>query len=72
MKNSIERDFPMPEDGAGIIKVYRQAIPAVRFIGKNFGGGRHPDWGAAWGSDFFGKIERSRGNAPGLYEDSNA
>ena len=37
MKYEIELDYPTPESGPGIIKVYKQNIPAARFIGKNYG-----------------------------------
>ena len=60
---------------AEIIKVYKQAVPAMRFIGKNCGNGQHPDWGSAWGEDVFGKIERASGGeekSHALYEDSDA
>ena len=60
---------------AEIIKVYKQAVPAMRFIGINCGSGKHPDWGKAWGSDVFGKIERASGGenkSHSLYEDANA
>ena len=74
MKYEIELDYPIPENGAGIIKVYKQAIPAMRFIGKNYGSG-HPDWGDAFGFDVFGKIERASGGedkSHTLYEDADA
>lgn len=35
MKRELEQDCPKPEKGPGFIKVYKQAIPATRFIGKN-------------------------------------
>ena len=59
MKRQLEQDYPMPESGADIIKVYIQTIPATRFIGKNFGSEQHPDWGYAWGNDVFGKAEKA-------------
>lgn len=60
---------------AEIIKVYRQSIPAMRFIGKNYGSGMHPDWGDAFASDVFGKIEKAsggEGQSHKLYEDNDA
>lgn len=75
MKYEIEVNYPTPENGPGIIKVYKQKIPAMRFMGKNYGNGKHPDWGDAFGSDVFGKIERASGGADKirtLYEDTNA
>jgi hypothetical protein len=75
MNYEIEIDYPVPEDGSGIIKVYKQKIPAMRFIGKNCGNGVHPDWGAAWGFDVFGKIEKASGGeekSHALYEDADA
>lgn len=75
MKHAIEIDFPMPEEGPGIIKVYGQAIPAVRFIGKNYGSGNRPNWGDAFGADVFGQIEMASGGeekSHALYEDNDA
>ena len=64
---------------AEIIKVYRQSIPAMRFIGKNYGNSENTDWGAIWSdafsSDIFGKVERASGGENEshlLYEDSDA
>ncbi len=75
MKYEIELDYPIPESGAGFIKVYKQKVPAMRFIGKNSGSGNHPNWGDAWGFDVFGKIESASGGVSvilTLYEDSGA
>lgn len=74
-KYEVETDYSIPENGAGIIKVYKQSIPAARFIGKNYGSGNHPDWGDAFGSDVFGKIEEVLGDEDNryiLYEDADA
>jgi len=75
MKYEIEIDHPIPENGPGIIKVYKQSVPAMRFIGYNNGSGQHPDWGTAWGLDVFGKIEQASGGEEAshlLYEDADA
>ena len=75
MKHDIEINFPLGENRSGIIKVYKQKIPAMRFIGKNYGEGNHPDWGDAFACDVFGKIERASGGedkSHTLYEDSDA
>ena len=59
---------------AEIIKVYKQAIPAVRFIGKvepNGGGG----WGEWFGNGWFDVIEKAAGGEAtvhALYEDGDA
>ena len=64
---------------AEITKVYRQTLPAMRFIGKNYGNSKNTDWGANWGdafaNDVFGKIEKASGGEAAnhaLFEDSNA
>ncbi len=64
---------------AEIIKVYKQSIPAMRFIGKNYGDSKNTDWGANWGDafdfDLFGKIEKASGGENEshlLYEDNDA
>jgi len=64
---------------AEIIKIYRQLISAMRFIGKNYGNSEHTNWGANWGdafaSDVFGKVERASGGEAQshlLYEDNDA
>lgn len=62
MIRELERDFAVPENSPGIIKVYKQTIPATRFIGKCFGSGQHPNWGFSWGNDVFGKAEGAVGN----------
>ena len=75
MKYTIEIDYPTPQNGAGIIKIYKQAVPAMRFIGKNYGSGQHPNWGDAWSLDVFGRIERASGGeekSHALYEDADA
>ena len=61
MRYEIETEYPAPESGAGIIKVYKQTVPAMRFIGKNYGSGQRPNWGDAFDCDVFGKIERASG-----------
>ena len=75
MSYEIEINYPYPESGAKIIKVYKQKVPAMRFIGKNYGSGQHPNWGDAFGFDVFGKVERASGGeeeSHKLYEDSDA
>ncbi|OGO92477.1 MAG: hypothetical protein A2Y17_11015 [Clostridiales bacterium GWF2_38_85] len=75
MKYEIEIDYSTPKNGAGIIKVYKQKVPAMRFIGKNYGSGQHPNWGDAWSFDVFGKIEKAMGGEDKshvLYEDAGA
>ena len=64
---------------AEIIKAYAQLIPAMRFIGKNYGDSKDTDWGANWGDafdfDVFGKVERASGGENKshlLYEDNDA
>ena len=51
----------------------------MRFIGKNYGNSEHTNWGANWGdafaSDVFGKVERASGGEAQshlLYEDNDA
>ena len=75
MKYEIEIDYPIPENRAGIIKVYKQKVPAMRFIGKNYGNVSYPNWDDAWSIDLFGKIEKASGGEDkihALYEDSDA
>ena len=74
MKYEIEVDYPLPQNGAAIIKVYKQTVPAMRFIGKNYGSGHHPDWGDAFHSGVFEKIEKASGGEKShtLYEDADA
>lgn len=73
MKQSI--NLSAKNDGPGIIKVYKQPLPAMRFIGKNYGTGNHPDWGDAFNCNIFGKIEDASGSeekSHSLYEDADA
>ena len=75
MNLETETDQPTVEQIEGIIKTYKQTIPATRFIGKNYGSGKHPNWGDAFGSDVFGQIETAAGGADkihALYEDADA
>lgn len=60
-----------------IKKIYRQTVPAMRFIGKkyNAAAGEWGDYGAWFGNDWFGVIERAAGGTEavrGLYEDGGA
>jgi len=64
---------------AEIIKTYKQSIPAMRFIGKNYGDSKNTNWGANWGNafetDIFGKIESASGGEVKshlAYEDNDA
>lgn len=64
---------------AEIIKTYKQSLPAMRFIGKNYGDSQYTNWGANWGNafefDVFGKVERASGGenkSHSLYEDNDA
>ncbi len=75
MHYEIEQNYSLAENESGIIKVYKQKLPALRFIGKNYGCVNHPDWGDAFGTDVFGKIERASGDEKKIltvYEDANA
>ena len=73
MKYPIDVNYPKPETGAGITRVYKQPVPAMRFVGKNYGTG-NGDWGEFWGNDWFTKIEEAAGldNVRALYEDNDA
>jgi len=71
---AIDINYPKPERGAGIIRVYKQEVPAMRFVGKKDGtGGSTGDWGLWWENDWFGDIERAAGldAIRALYEDSD-
>ncbi|MEA4822657.1 MAG: hypothetical protein VB111_00885 [Clostridiaceae bacterium] len=63
----------MPE----IIKTYRQPVPALRFIGIEYGDAdrQNGTFGAKWGEWFahgtFDKLERAIGKVPG-YDDTDA
>lgn len=64
---------------ADIVKVYRQEIPAMRFIGKEYGDADRVNgmFGAVWGTWFannwFAPLENQIGDAwKGVYEDSDA
>jgi hypothetical protein len=73
-KYEIEIDYKKPESGTKIIKVYKQSIPAMRFIGKkysNIGG----NWGEWWANSWFDVIEETASGSEtvhGLYEDGDA
>ena len=56
-----------------IIKIYKQAIPAMRFIGKKYN--TPPNWGEWFKNDWFNIIENAMGGEEAvhqLYEDGNA
>ena len=56
-----------------IIKAYKQAVPAVRFIGKKYD--NPPNWGEWFENGWFDKIENAMGGSEAvhqLYEDADA
>ncbi len=58
---------------AEIVRVYRQEIPAMRFIGKKYGDGGH--WGEWFANDWFRTVEDAMGGEPAahaVYEDGDA
>ena len=58
---------------AEIVQVYRQEVPAMRFIGKRYGDGGH--WGEWFANDWFSTIENAMGGEQAvhrLYEDGDA
>lgn len=64
---------------AEIVRVYKQRVPAMRFIGKNYGDSGCLDWGAAWNDamsfDIFAKVIKASGGeikSRALYEDNDA
>lgn len=64
---------------AEIINVYRQSIPAMRFIGKKYGdsdrvdGGFGAKWGEWFGNGWFTAIEKQIGiSVKEIYEDGDA
>lgn len=69
IKYPIDIEYPKPETGAGIIRVYKQPIPAMRFVGKKGA----TDWGEWWANGWFDAIENAAGldNIKALYEDSD-
>ena len=44
---------------AEIIQCYREAVPAMRFIGRKYDG--FTSWGECFSTDTFGAIERAMG-----------
>ena len=58
---------------AEVIKVYRQKVPAVRFIGKQYSDGSH--WGEWFMNDWFTVVEKAMGEGASvreIYEDGDA
>ena len=58
---------------AEIIKTYKQAIPAMRFIGKKYSDGSH--WGEWFENDWFTVVENAMGGeemVQQVYEDGDA
>jgi predicted transcriptional regulator YdeE len=63
-----------------IIKVYKQEVPAMRFIGKKYSdedrvdGGFGAKWGEWFANNWFGQIEqlKNESNCHLVYEDSDA
>ena len=64
--------MPM-NSGAEIVKIYKQTIPAVRFIGKK--SSNPPNWGEWFKNAWFDKIENAMGGADAvkqLFEDAGS
>ena len=58
---------------AEIVRVYRQEVPAMRFIGKRYADGGH--WGEWFANDWFSTVENAMGGEQAvhrLYEDGDA
>ena len=62
---------------AEVVKVYRQSVPAMRFIGKKYGdsdrvnGGFGQQWGDWFSSGWFAQLENGI-DLKAVYEDGNA
>ena len=63
---------------ADIVKVYRQEVPALRFIGKKYGdsdrvnGGFGVQWGQWFQNGWFDALEKALGSGKAVYEDGDA